>query len=340
MRNERKRTWLFYGSAVIGMSILTGCYTVKHRNLYFDSDSGDLRHAEPPANARVVGSLDRDALRELLAQARGPDPDERSNAIEAIVQGDPDAATDPAIRAISDQEPQVRFAGCMAVGELRMTEAHDELLKMHDTDPSRVVQVGVRYALHRLGDTRYSHDLEKFAVDPLTEVRGKTAFVLGRLGEPSAILLLRPMRKDAVATIQIQAAESLWRLGDDRGRDDLLAYAISRYADDVILATLALAAPRNPEVIQHVRANLTDDYPEEELAAARALGMLGSDEGYALAMHYLTSDERRQRMMAAMALGAIQHPEARPELAKLLTDPSAQVRLAAATAILELRTSP
>ena len=344
MRNERKLNWLACVSAVAGMSILGGCYTVKTPHVYADPNMDQTTHYTPPAPPAPAiaqgGPIDKVALRELLAQTEYRDSVRRCDALEALTEASPDDAADPAVGALSDDDPTVRFAGCMTVGVLRLSEAHDQLLKMHDQDKSRVVQVGVRFALHRLGDRRYSHDLEEFAVDPLTEVRGKTAFVLGRLGEPSAIALLRPMRHDADETVRIEAAESLWRLHDQKGLDDLVAYAISKYADDVILATLALAAPGDRQVIQHVRANLNDDYLEEDLAAARGLGMLGSDEGYPLAIKCVHSADAGQRSMAALALGVIGHPEARPALTELLSDPFPQVRLAAATAILELRKRP
>jgi len=165
-------------------------------------------------------------------------------------------------------------------------------------------------------------------------------YVLGRLNNPSAIPLLRPLRHDPVQTIRMEAASSLWLLHDPKGLDDLVAYAISKYADDVILATLALAGPRDPSVIQHIRANMDDDYPEEELAAAQALGLLGSDEGYPLAMKYIHSSDARQRSMAASALGAIGQPQARDALTPLLSDSDPHVRLAAARAILELKKAP
>jgi HEAT repeat protein len=187
-----------------------------------------------------------------------------------------------------------------------------------------------------MGDARYSHDLERYAADTEPEIRGKTALVLGLLGEPSAVNLLHPLLYDPSEPVRLQAAESLWRLGDTDGLDALVEAAVSRYPDDLILATLALAEPRNTLVIQHVRANLVNDYPEVSLAAARALGMLGSDEGYTIATQGLASVDPRQRFLGALALGAIGRSDAQPKLAPLLKDASPQVRIGAATALLEL----
>jgi HEAT repeat protein len=332
MRHDRFGNWLVGALALL---MCTGCYTVKNSHVYANDNDTDTDDSSQPAHVQGA-SVENAALRQLLNLAESRDPVLRCNAIESLQEVAPDDAVDPALAALESDDPQVRFAGCMALGTLRVADAHDRLLKLRIEEHSHIVQVGIRYALHRLGDVRYSHDLEQYAVDPNPEVRGKTAFVLGRLGEPSAIPLLRTMQHDPEESIRLEAAESLWRLGDQRGLDDLAGFAISKYADDLIISTLALAAPRDPSVIQHVRANLSADYPEVELAAARALGMLGSDEGYSLAMQYLHSSEPRQRWMAAQALGAIGRPDAKAALAPLLSDSEAQVRLAAAAAILEL----
>ncbi|MGA2231964.1 MAG: HEAT repeat domain-containing protein [Tepidisphaeraceae bacterium] len=293
--------------------------------------------AVPPAKATAIDEGLRDsALAELLTEVDSNDPTLRSNALEALQQTSPPDAVAPALKGLSDPDPGVRFAACMVVGELKLAQAHDGLLRMHDDKDIPEVEVAVRFALHRLGDTRYSHDLEAYSRDTDPQIRGKTALVLGMLGEPSAADVLHPMRYDEDPAVRLQVASSLWLMGDEQGLEDLLAWAISKYPDDLILATLALAAPKDQRVIQHIRANLVTDYPEVDLAAARALGELSSDEGYTVATNGAASQDPRQRFLAALALGAIGRPDAQPILATLLKDQSPRVRIGAATAILQL----
>jgi HEAT repeat protein len=149
--------------------------------------------------------------------------------------------------------------------------------------------------------------------------------------------MLGTLLADRVPSVRIQAAEALWRLGDQRGLDDLVADAISEYADDQIIALQALAEPGDQRVMQHIRAELTSDYPEVSLAAARGVGMLGSDEGWSVAVPAAASKDPRQRSKAAMAMGAIGRSDLQPYLKNLLGDSEATVRIAAATAILQLR---
>jgi HEAT repeat protein len=98
---------------------------------------------------------------------------------------------------------------------------------------------------------------------------------------------------------------------------------------------LALAEPRDTRVLGNVESQLAnDDYPEVGLVAARAAGMLGSDDGYGVALKGAKSVDPRQRFLAAMAFGDIGRADAQPILAKLLEDTDPDVRLASAEALL------
>jgi HEAT repeat protein len=199
------------------------------------------------------------------------------------------------------------------------------------------VRVVVRYALHRVGNFKYSHDREEMAKDPQARVRGTAAMVLGMMGDPSAINVLRPMRHDFNAPVRQQVAVSLWRLGSQQGMQDLIGLTVSPYQDDKKVVLLGLAEPRNRNVIQHIRINLTDAAPEVCLVAARGMGMLGCDEGYGIAQKAVKSEDPRQRVLAALAFGAIGRSDAQEMLKKLLGDGNADVRIAAGEAVMQLK---
>jgi len=261
----------------------------------------------------------------------------RANAVEAIQNTVGKEGAASIKQALNDPQPVVRFAAAMASGTLQLPQTKSTLWEMAnaDTDPS--VRVAARYGLHRLGDTRLSHDLEKSAVDVNKAVRANTAMVLGRLGEPSAVNVLRTMVNDRERAVRIQVFEALWRLGDDQGLENLVASSVSQAPDDQIIATIALAEPRDQRVSGPVYSNLVSDYVETSLAAARAMGMLGSDAGYTIAQGGTRSPDPRIKVMAALALGAIGRSDAQPSLTRLLGDQNPNVQLAAATAILQLK---
>lgn len=300
-----------------------------------------LRSKPPPAYPKSKDVALDPALRasaeEALARGlRDVDPNVRAHAIEAVKESAGAARGRELVALLSDPDPLVRYAACLAVGELKLADAKEPLLKLID-DKDAGVRVVARFALHQLGNFKYSHDLEEMAKDPQAAVRGTTAMVLGMIGDPSAVAVLRPMRRDVYQGVREQAAVSLWRLGDEQGLRDLVGYTLSPYQDDQKVALLGLAGPHNRNVIQHVRTSLTNDVPEVALVAARAIGMLGCDEGYGVARLGAANSDPRQRVLAALAFGAIGRGDAQPTLGKLLTDANADVRIAAAAAILQLK---
>jgi HEAT repeat protein len=266
----------------------------------------------------------------------------RAQALEASVQTKDPKLTVRAAKALSDADPLVRFAGAMAVGDAKIVGLYRRVFELReDVDPQ--VALGVRYALHRLGDRRLSQEIADLTRHPSPEVRGTAALVLGRLGEPSAVRVLRTMLTDAGAGVRLQAAEALWLLGDRKGLETVVAGLISPFSDEQLVSTLALAGPRDRRVESYLAGRLAFDkdrgqYVEVQLAAARGLGMLGSDAGFGLALDQSQSADARIRTMAALALGEIRRTDAQPALERLLSASEPEVRLASATALLMLAT--
>jgi HEAT repeat protein len=291
----------------------------------------------PPVKAIAIDpSLRERAKAELAKDVESNDAVVRANAIEAIQDSVGVEGKEAIINGLSDPSPLVRFSACMAAGTLRLPDARLDLLGLVN-DPNPHVRIGVRYALHRLGDTHLSHDLEKTSRDFDPHIRADTALALGLLGEKSALNVLEPMLEDPDPDVRIQVAEAMWRLGSEEGLTNLVAGSVSSFADDQIICLLALAAPKDFRVVEHLHGRLTADYPQVALAAARGLGELGSDAGYGVAMKNLQSKDPRIVVMAALAMGAIGRPDAQPLLAPLLGSDQQPVRLAGATAILELK---
>lgn len=292
--------------------------------------------APPPVRQATITPEQIAAATQVLANGlKSSDGLIRAHTIEAIKSSAPAPFESQIVASLDDEAPIVRTAAAMASGELKLVSALPALLK-HVGDDDNFVQIAVRFALHKLGETRYTHDLELFARSDKPQIRGMTVMVLGMLGEPSAMKLLRPMQGDRSATVRLQVYEAMWRLGNEQGLANLAAAAISAYPDDQMVAFLALAQPRDTRVIEHVRAGLVADYEESRLVAARAMGMLGKDEGYVIAQNGVKSVDPRKRLLAALAFAAIGRKDAIDIVAPLLKDDNADVRLAAAQAVLDL----
>jgi HEAT repeat protein len=294
--------------------------------------------APPAARAeRLDPALLAAARAELDTAVLSTDPIIRSHAIEAAQHVLGKQGKSIYLNGLQDKSAQVRFASAMAIGQLQLAEAKGTLEQMIN-DPNQRVGIAVRYALHRLGDHRYTKDLETTARDPQWAVRADTALALGMLGEPTAVRLLVPMQRDPQAVVRLQVAEALWRLGNEDGLHSLVSATQSGYPDDQMVALLGLAAAKDRRVMGHLRAALTADYPEVCLVAARAMGMLGSDAGYSVAAEGIKSRDPRRRTLAALALGAIGRSDAQQLLADPLREKDApDTRLCAAQALLQLK---
>lgn len=334
--------WRYGVLCVVGVGLLAGCGANTPPKTQTATRQIPAPKEPPPPPAVRNEPIDpalRTAARAELNSALGSQSTLiRMHAIEAAQNTVGAAEPSIYLNALADQTAGIRFAGAMASGQLRIAAAKPQLLQMvNDSNP--LVRIAVRFALHRLGDSTYSKDLEQTAHDIEWQTRAETARALGMMEEPTAVRVLKPMLRDREDSVRLQAADSLWRLGNQEGLRTLVSASASGYPDDQMIALLGLAWPKDRRVLGHLRAALTADYPEVCLVAARAMGICGSDAGYAIAVEGVKSKDPRQRLLAAMALGAIGRSDAQPYLAELLKDKdSPDVRLAAAQAVLQLQT--
>jgi HEAT repeat protein len=307
--------------------------------------------APPPPYPQAVNmpidpALQLAAKNEIDSAVNSNDELIRAHAIETLKDSKLPETEAMVLRSLGDPSRLVRKAAAYSAGELQFKSALGRLTPLLDAEkgasPAEAAyalqeRMAAIFALHRMGNTTYSHELEKTATDNRPAIRGETAFIFGRLGDKSAIpLLLEMLHSDADYNVRLQAAEALWLLGDQEGENKLFEATISRYASDQMIAALALAEPRDSRVLGRIEAMYNSDHLEIDLVCARATGMLGSDSGYGIAMKGAQSNDPRQRSLAAMAFGGIGRTDAQPRLAKLLKDSDPDVRLAAAGALVEI----
>src|SRR5688572_15120732 len=190
----------------------------------------------PLVNVPVQPALQQQARTEMhRAAQQSTSPLVRAHALELMREAAPEEAPPYVIKGLDDQAAVVRFAAALAAGELKI-DARDRLRQIALEDPDSSVQIAARFALHRLGDTRLSRELEKTARSENPRTRGDTAMVLGLLGEKSGLNILRALRNDRDPAVRLQVAEAMWRLGDDQALEPLVAGTLSHYPDDQMMA--------------------------------------------------------------------------------------------------------
>jgi HEAT repeat protein len=270
----------------------------------------------------------------------------RAHALETLAEEQMTDWSQQIVDALGDQSSLVRKSAALAAGQLQIKAAADHLSPLLGADAKADAQgatnatqerIAAIFALHRLGDTSHSHELEKTAFDTRPQVRGDTAFVFGLIGDKSAIPLLQQMlREDPDVIVRLEVAEALWRMGDQKGQEALVQATVSGYASDQMMAILALAEPHDTRMLEYIAGLFSNEYPEVQLMCARASGMLGSDIGYGIALKYADSADPHQRALAAMAFNTIGRSDSQKTLAKLLKDSDPDVRLAAAGALISV----
>ena len=293
------------------------------------------------------------ALNCLTVAVRYPhNPAVRVEAVEALETCGQERGLPWLRSALMDDHPAVRFAACVAVGVRRDGVSQSAVRALLD-DSDASVQVAALFALHRLGRKQRTGRIATFLLnDEGPAVRRNAALILGLLEEPGAIKVLARAMKDVDAGVRQHALEAMARLGNAEACQELAFMANTGVGSEEVFALNALAAAGNPVYQDTFRYKLaTAPHIETQLAAARGLGLLGSTEGFEIALGALRrrgpllKDARdppqgqilRRRQLAAAALGAIGQTDALPALAEMLeesVDPRVQV--SAARAILDI----
>lgn len=259
----------------------------------------------------------------------------RCAAVESSSQLPAPSAVVALREALKDRSSAVRFTACIVIGNLHLRTFKSELLQIYPNSGQRL-RAGIIYALARVGDEHHMGQLAILLHSKNPTVRANAAMVLGRLGDPSAIGLLRTDSSDPVHAVRLAVTSALARLGYHRAISSIIALSYSRYAIDH-LAALNTSRSLNTPLAANVLLNgLHDPLPAGRLIAARGLGQRGSEQGEKIARHYAHSSNASYRVLAALALGWIPDGSNADRLVRMLHDPSEKVRIAAASGILHL----
>jgi len=244
----------------------------------------------------------------------------------------------------------------MTVGKARIAPLAP-LLEPLLSDPSAHVRASAIYALTRLGEPVDRTPLASMLLDdPSPWVRRHTAYILGELGDPSAMGLLRTAARrqypdtppEQTRNFQLQLAEAMIKLGDDRQRQAIRAALYPARPEELESAALAaqiIGETGDREAVHQV-ASLGEyrdaggnPHPAEvRLAIAAALGAMGHRRGTTVADEFASSDSPALRAQSAHVYGQVGGTDRLGALSRLLADDVPTVRVAAAAAILRAAT--
>lgn len=305
-----------------------------------------------PAEEMALGTR---ALDLLLRAAERDDGLVTSNAIEALAEVAPQAGREAYLAATESATPVVRYAGFVALGDTQ-TCTQPARFATGVNDANALVRQAAAYAAYRCGRDGYARVLTRDLTDSHDEnVRANAALLIGKLDEPRA-------RKWLNVAAQVPANErsnhvmlciswALARLGSESATRDLIRLSQGDAATrtDALLLLARLRSPLAADALRYHLYSKFTDYWVTRLIAARGLGALGYDDGFALAVYMLnyadphggsqaTNDTYAVRSAAIHALAQIGDARALAPLATIASDESnPRLQVAAAYAILKIR---
>jgi len=311
------------------------------------------RSAPESAPAGEVTSVELSLMREeaieLLREASLSESAQvRANAVEAF-RFAPARAADVCRAAMVDENLGVRFVGAMTAGRLG-DEGLLPSVRPLLSDPSRVVRAAAVYASRELGGGADPTPLaEMLLTAPDVRDRAQAAFILGELGQASALPMLRDAAEadPSTATLaelrlfRLQVAEAMAKLGDREAVETVRAALYPSRPEELEAAALAAQIlgevgdrRSTDQLISLIEREGDDRMPAEvRLAAAGALAKLGETGGGFVAQEYAGSDRAVLRAQAASVFGMIGSEAAAVRLREMMDDPSPQVRVAAAAGL-------
>ena len=164
---------------------------------------------------KALGEIeDPAAIQALIGQLGNNSWFVRRAAGEALWQIGP-AAVGDLIRALDNQNVDVRYWASKVLGEMQAKEAVTPLIKMLE-DKEWSIRSGAAYSLGEIGDERAAEALLKYLEDPNEIVRKNVVIALGQIGDSKAIKSSESALEDESEWVRRYAAETLEKIKDKK----------------------------------------------------------------------------------------------------------------------------
>lgn len=332
------------------------------------TSTGNGPAAPSPANpAPTANPADASLLREkaaaiLTETASTPSDDPaksalRANAFEGLLPMP--GRLEPILRAaFTDRSIGIRSVAAMSAGKARLRGLTDALQPL-TADPSPLVHSAAAFALTRCGVNADLSILASMLDSADTQHRALAAFMLGELGNKSAVpMLVAAAAKPSTRgygvrekLMRLQIAEALVKLGKADAIDEVRAALYPSQAEDVEAMALAIQiigqvkdVDSRPQLQNMIADGYRSNNPvpvEVRLIAAASYARLSTSpldraKAAAFAETYTADPSPTIRGQAAAVLGDTRNPATLPKLATLMADPEHHVRLSAAAAVLKI----
>jgi len=306
--------------------------------------------ARPQVPMVVNGDTVRQRALSVLHQAiRSPNARYRANAIESLRFAPIDVLQSAIQRGLADDNRGVRFVAAMMIGEVKLCEL-SLLLEPLLLDESQSVQAAAMCSMYQCGSAIDVTPLARMLQSENPEHRGNAALVLGRMGNLSAIQMIRDAARQSPSSItpirrrliNLQMAEALVLLGERNELEVIRAALFSSAKESEVTALACVMAGRLQDI--EITSTLEgivytpERYADEiRLIAATALAEIDPRKMPLNAVLVFTAnDSDHLRSQCATALGMQGNQLSLCPLAILLKDSAPMVQIAAAGAVLRI----
>jgi len=315
---------------------------------------GPTLQQHPLPQIQVLDESIRVSAIDLLMQAsESDDPLMRANAIEGLQPVD-EQIDEVVRRGLVDSNQGVRFVAVMTVG-LRNLCTLSHLMRPMLEDPSPSVQAAAMYSLVRCGEEIDLTPLASMVLGSNPTDKANAAYVLGEIGNPSAIPLIRngvgrhmsQVDTARVQTIDLVMAEAMVKLGDESERQVIRAALFSPSERGELTAMACQMLGRNGDtmMVQNLQELANGEGPRQpgieiQLLACDALARIEPERvPVEIVLANISHQQPEIRAQAASVLGTLDSARYGPQLSLLLRDQDPRVQVAAAAAALR-KSSP
>lgn len=306
--------------------------------------------------AATLEELREAAVSVVLKAAASEDPTLRANAIESAGLA-PRRLSQAITAGLTDRNEGVQAVALMSIGRYKLSDFVPRVKPLLDSTSPYVSSAAVM-AMARCGEKVSDERMTKLAellwTSTSPKIRAHVAYVLGEIGNASALPMLRQaaaLKMPSATSIEsnimlLQFSEALFKLGDAEQIDSIRAALYPATPDDLeatavaaqILGELRDGKPRDQMVVLTTAKDSNgQSYPAEvRMAMAGALAKLGLDRGGFIADEFANSPDVLLRTQAAGVYGDTGRREHLSKLAVLIDDPEEIVRISAASAVLKI----
>ncbi len=246
-----------------------------------------------------------------------PDPAARRVAARELSSLGASRATPLVLKAMNDQDVEVKLAGAQSAVRLRIGAATDVALQWLGEREARL-RIAACDVAGAMPAPRAVPALARALGDSDPQVRASCADALGGQASPEAVAPLAGKLDDSTPAVRSQVARALAKLGDARAVVPLVGKVQDSVPDVRQAVVRALGDLGDPRATQALLLALRDTVAEVKVEALAALGRLRAPEAASAIAPLALERNPAVRQAALVALGRIATADAVRALMKAL----------------------